>query len=70
MQRNLSPPHLANQRVIRKPQLGRGVFVVHSAIALAVIVLVTLTLVTIETFLAGDKSLSARHAADITFRGD
>jgi hypothetical protein len=46
------------------------VLLVHGAIALVVIVLVTLTLATMESFLAGDQSLSARHAVDMTLRGD
>ena len=70
MQSNFSPPRTASRLMIRKPQLQHGVLVVHGAIALVVIVLVTLTLATMESFLAGDQSLSARHAVDMTLRGD
>jgi hypothetical protein len=47
----------------REPSLDHWGFVVQTAMALIVIVLVTLTFAALEVFVSGDESLSAIEAA-------
>jgi len=47
----------------REPSLGHWGFAAQAAIALIVIVLLTLTFAALEVFLSGDGSLSALEAA-------
>ena len=48
-----------------EPSLNYWGFAVHTAMALIVIVLFTLTFAALEVFLSGDQSLSALEAAMI-----
>ena len=48
------------------PSLSHWEFAPYAAIALVVIVLLTLTFAALETFLSGDESLSAVEAAIAT----
>ena len=61
MQRSLK---LASQA--GSPSLSHWGFAAHAAMALVVIVLLTLTFAALETFLSGDQSLSAVEAAMAT----
>ena len=56
MQRSVT---LANQVSRQKPSLDHWGFAVQVAMALIVIVLLTLTSAALETFLLGDESLTA-----------
>jgi hypothetical protein len=60
MQRSVK---LANQVSRPKPSLDHWEFAGQVAMALVVIVLLTLTSAALETFLSGDRSLSALQAA-------
>jgi hypothetical protein len=57
---------LADQVSRPKPSLDHWAFAALVAMALIVIVLITLTSAALETFLPGDKSLSALQAAMAT----
>jgi hypothetical protein len=61
MQRSLK---LASQA--GSPSLSHWGFAAHAAMALLVIVLLTLTFAALETFLSGDESLSAVEVAMAT----
>jgi hypothetical protein len=55
---------LASQvSVPRQPSLSHWAFAVHAAMALIVILLVTLTVAALEVFLSANESVSALEAA-------
>ena len=56
----------ARRKIAGEPSLSHSGFAAHAAMALIVIVLLALTLAALETFLSGDKSLSALEAAMAT----
>src|SRR5262249_33480956 len=53
----------ANRKIATEPSLSHWGFAAHAAMALIVIVLLTLTSAALEIFLSGDESLSALEAA-------
>jgi hypothetical protein len=70
MQRRFHPPSPASHIVAPDQSAGHWVFGAHVTMALVVIVLLTLTLAKMETFLSGDKSLSALQAADLVTKSN
>jgi hypothetical protein len=52
-----------SRKIAAEPSLSHWGFAAHAAMALIVIVLLTLTSAALETFLSGDESLSALEAA-------
>jgi hypothetical protein len=57
--------NLTSRIITGEPSLGHWGFAAQAAIALIVIVLLTLVFVGLEVFLSGDESLSALEAAMI-----
>jgi len=63
MQTSLNLPSQVGYAITAKPTLSHWRFAALVAMALIVIVLLTLTLAALEVFLSGDQSLSALEAA-------
>ena len=63
MQRSLKLASHLGRIITVEPLLTHWGFAVQAAMALIVIVVVTLTVAALETFLLGDESLSAIEAA-------
>jgi hypothetical protein len=66
MQPSLKLASQANSNIAAEPSLSRWGFAAYAAMALIVIVLLTLTFAGLEIFLSGDESLSAVEVAMAT----
>jgi ABC-type uncharacterized transport system permease subunit len=66
MQPNLKLASQASSNIAGEPSLSHWGFAAYAAMALIVIVLLTLTFAGLEIFLSGDESLSAVEAAIAT----